>query len=343
MGPERRLDATAKLDPDPDAAGPELRQGRERTPPHHGTALRVRPPTPPRVRRAGTKPLDADWLDEVTRLLDARLPLSERDLGVLLMAEGVSPEPVTFGHLARLYRLNGAKLPFGIVSCNGMTIGISAATYSQSSKVVTTALQMMQYWGMARVDAVARRAEVLAARPVDPALARRVLQALPGLLWLDGNAREWFSFPDQQGGIASALLKVFAVAPRVKLSELRSGLAKALPGLDDVPDRALERYLGDVAACVMDGPFVQRRAGVTPPSVLTTGETTLLRLLDAAGGELGLEELRAQTRSTTLPRSTVSRLLRLSPLFLVTPDDRVRLIGNRTRKDEPPEIAAPPA
>lgn len=292
------------------------------------------PWTAPRPRRRPAAPLELERLAELTQVLAEALPLHERDLAVLLLRRGLASPPITFSRLARLYRSSGQKIPFGIVRCAGVPVGVSITSYGAATHIVAAAQHMTQHWGLAAVEAVAARAQSLAGRPVTEALARRVLEALPGVYWLDGAAHGWLTFlgagaspgaaTPASGGMVAAVHKVFTVAAAVRLDELRAALAKALPGVDEAPTRVLERYLADAAGCAIDDAAVVRGpAG----GELTHGERTLVDLLRAAGGEAGVDGLRRDARAAAVPRTTVNRLLELSPLFLPAGNGRARLVG----------------
>src|SRR5262249_13929560 len=139
---------------------------------------------------------------------------------------------------------------------------------------------------------------------------------------------EWFSFAGYASGLELAVRKVFTVTARVALGELKAALAKSLPGLEEAPPAALASHLTGQAGCTMDGELVRHAGGLRPRPAVTPPEAALVRILDAAGGELDVEELRARGRAAALPKTTVRRVLELSPLFLDGPPGRVRLIGS---------------
>jgi hypothetical protein len=195
--------------------------------------------------------------------------------------------------------------------------------------IAAEARRMVQYWGLASVDSVAARVRALTSSPVAGALSARVIAELPPVCWLDGDERNWFSLRGHAIGLDAAVAKVFRVAARVTVADLKAALAKGLRGMGDVPPAVFRRCLTEIAGCALDGDVV-RSAGPPPDldPLLGGPEAALVRILGAAGGELAVSALRERARSDSLPRTTVRRLLEMSPLFLRAPGGRVQLIGN---------------
>ena len=213
-----------------------------------------------------------------------------------------------------------------------MDIVVAGADHAAATLVATGAVRMVRQWGLVSALAVAERARALApsaavAGDVDR-VAPGVLEALPRTRWLDGN-HEWFSFLDPESQLEIAIAKIFWIARRVGLDELRAALAKTLPATCAAPDRVLRRYLTEIAGCSIDGRFVRRAS--PERSCLTRREASIVKLLEAGGRDLDLKELRRRARAAALPRTTVAQLIRLSPLFLLAAHRRVRLLGDGSR------------
>jgi hypothetical protein len=208
-----------------------------------------------------------------------------------------------------------------------------AATRAQraiAALVGTTAARLVRLWGLVSATAVIQRAHALGPWPVTDETTRAVLDDLPHTHWMD-DEREWFTLPDPHSRLVIALGKVFAIANRVRLDDLRYGLAKALPGAGAAPAGALRAYLTRVAGCVFEetqGETFVRATARLRRHRPTRREAALVRLLGAEGGALDLESLRRRARAAALPRTTVSQLIQSSPLFLSEPRESVRVIGD---------------
>jgi hypothetical protein len=267
-------------------------------------------------------PLEVPLSDRVV----GRLPVSAQRLEELLRGEGLARPPRNLAQLARLCRVQAGRVPFRVVRCGGMEIAVARAEHA----VATSALRLVRHWGLVSVQAVMDRARALTTEPVTAPTAFAVLDALLRTRWL-GADRRWFSFLDPHGQLETSLGKIFSIAPRVRLDELRAALAKGLPGAQHAPTEALGRYLVDLGRCTIDGVFV-RRAPAAGTSRPTRQEAAVVKLLEAAGRELEIGVLRRRARAVGLPRTTVNQLVRLSPLFRVSGpasgQRRVGLIGD---------------
>ena len=207
-----------------------------------------------------------------------------------------------------------------------MEIAVHSSDHAMATGLVTAAVRMTRFWGMASAPAVIDRTRAQLREPFTDRTALDVLAALPRARWLDDD-RQWFTFADPNGRLEVSLDKIFSLATRVKVDELSAALAKGLPGVRHAPAHATRNYLIEIGRCEISGPFVRRpfASGGHPPS---RQEAALIRLIEGAGGELDLETVRRRSRTAALPRTTVSQLIKLSPLFLLTPHQRVRLIGD---------------
>jgi hypothetical protein len=204
--------------------------------------------------------------------------------------------------------------------------------------IAAEARRMVQYWGLASVESVAARVRALTSSPVAGALPARVVAELPLVCWLDGagdggagagGGRSWFSLRGHASGLDAAVAKVFRVAARVTVGDLKAALAKGLRGMGEVPPAVFRRCLTQIAGCALDGDVVRRASPPTEP-LLDGPEAALVRILGDAGGELAVTALRERARSDALPRTTVRRLLEMSPLFVHAPGGLVQLIGDRS-------------
>jgi hypothetical protein len=257
-----------------------------------------------------------------------RLPFAEGNVEVLRSSEQEMPAPLSLVNLARLYQARGQRVPFRILRRAGMTIAVASDMHAAAAAVIRSVLHMVENWGIVTTEAVAARAETLASSVVSVEVARRTLAALPRTCWLDGPDQKWLSLRGRAGHVGIAIRKVFSVSARVQLHELRTALSKAAPALLDVPKKALERYLVEIAGCTVDGTLV-RRLNPLPISALSRGEAILVSLVETAGDDIELSVLRRRSLDASLPDTTLGRLLRLSPLVLPGAGDRIRVIGER--------------
>ncbi len=200
-------------------------------------------------------PVDLGRLDDIARLLARLLPISGAELGRVLVDEGVASAPVALAHLIAVYRGLDRPIPFRMVMCGGMEIAVAADNHGFAATVTSTAVRLVSHWGLSTVDSLINRVAVLRSAPANRAFACRLLVALPRLRWLD-DAMEWFSFLGDRSRLARAIAKMFAVARRVSIRDLRRALEKGRARGPELPTPVLERYLEDIAGCQIEDGLV---------------------------------------------------------------------------------------
>jgi hypothetical protein len=181
-----------------------------------------------------------------------------------------------------------------------------------------TAARFVRTWGFTTVEMVASCFR-LVRRSTEPraVLARRAIERLPDLCWLDPT-REWFSLLERDSPGKQALAKIAAVTAEVDGTELHLALGKR-HAFRDVPPAVVDAYL---AVLTRLAPSTSRQDS------LTREETALVMLLRADGGGAEVQTLRARAAELSFDVASISRTLRTSPLFLPAGRGRYRLIGS---------------
>jgi len=254
-----------------------------------------------------------------------KLPMGLREMQASLASDGCPLECTALKDLVSYYQARGARAPFHIVRFGGMELAVAPNQTRVAAQVGAAAVRMVQHWGIVGAKTLAERAEVVSGGPVPIELVSKILGALPATRWLDGSARQWFSFAQRSNGLGDALDKVLSLNRKIPVTELRQALAKSYPSLVDAPESVFERYLADVAGWSVEEGRPQDHAGRA--DALTKPETILVGILTAVGGQVGPAALRRQAAAAGLSDATLTRLLRFSPLVMRTPSDDVRLLG----------------
>jgi hypothetical protein len=181
------------------------------------------------------------------------------------------------------------------------------------------AARFVRTWGFTTVNMVAWRFRLLS-RTGDSriVLARRALERLPDICWLDPTC-EWFSLLDRDSPLKAAIAKILSVAGDVDRDELGRALGKRHQ-LRDAPPIVIQTYL----TALLD----QLRASPAIPARLSHEERALVAMLRAAGGSDDLPSLRRQVDAQSLEPLAVIRALHTSPLFLRTSRGTYRLVGS---------------
>ena len=192
--------------------------------------------------------IPADLRDHLPHLLAERLPISMERLEDVLRGQGLSPAPKNLTEIARLFRTPRGRPPFRIVRGGGMEIAVNRDAFAMATGLVTAAVNMVRFWGLASAPAVIDRTRAQIRSPVVEPAAMDLLAALPRARWLD-DARKWFTLNAPNGRLEVALDKIFSLTASVKLDELIAALAKSLPGARHAPADVMRRYLLEIDRC----------------------------------------------------------------------------------------------
>lgn len=282
--------------------------------------------------RIGAPQPDERVLGKLATSFLERLPLGLDQMRAVLASDGCAADCRELRDVLDYYRARAARAPFQIVRFGGMEIAVAPAQARLAAHVAAAAVRMVEHWGIVNRRALTERAEVIATASVPELFVEKIVTALPATVWLDGPAREWFSFKGKQrdSGLGQALDKIIALDRAIFVPELREALAKAVAAVNDLPLAAFERYLVEVGGCVIDGGRVSR-PGPLATTAMSKPEAALVGILGVAGGRLDPSSLRRRAAEAGLSAATLTRLLRFSPLVARTQSDEIRLVGVPSR------------
>jgi hypothetical protein len=214
--------------------------------------------------------------------------------------------------------------PSRLLRRGGANVRVAPEQVAAGEALVTGAVDCVRNWGLCTIDAVVSRLRALTDHPLARTDAARILEALPGFRWLDEDSG-WFSFAGSNSRPRLALSKIFAVAERVLLRDLRAALSKQVALFATAPQHVVEAYLRKIAGCeIRDGWVGARTAGVPVP--LGRDERTIVAMIEDHGGEISARALRERATRGGLSARTLLRVLRASPLVLEG-GGRLRTIG----------------
>jgi hypothetical protein len=284
------------------------------------------PPPSPRLDDPTAKSAleGAARVDELSAAIRSLLPMSAADLGKALVAAGLTTRALSFEDVVDALKEAGLPTPFRVVRRAGATVLVAPENLAAAETLLTSAVHFVFHWGLCTTRALVARLQALTTVSFDDAAVGRVLTSIPQFRWLDEESG-WFSFIGPGSRASLAIRKVFAVTARVSCRDLRLALSKQIEAFSDVPERALEAYLFDVAGCAVVDGWVEPRAPLDP-APLGYSERALVELLRRHGGDVATNSLRDEACQLGVTVSTARRLLRTSPLLIETAG-RLRLVG----------------
>jgi len=270
---------------------------------------------------------DAAAIERAMAAIAADLPLSEEDAAARLGPAGVDL-PRLLGAASRM----GMKPPFMLLAQGGGRLAVRRTDVPLATTTYAIAVRMTYNAGAATVAALASRVSAVMEVEVAPAFLLRVLSAVRGFAWLDGDAGQakadgWFWFRERPSRLKEALAKVFAAVTWLPLGTLGDALSRGVDAALRAPPAAIE-----AVGLTLPGARLEAGALAIPKRLdrsvyLSDGERALVEVLERAGRPLPVQALRDVAALRPLAPAALLRLVRSSPLFEALPGDLCGLVG----------------
>jgi hypothetical protein len=139
------------------------------------------------------------------------------------------------------------------------------------------------------------------------------LLRLPGIQWMDLD-RLWFRLPTEGSSLETMLWKIMAVAPEIRLGELREGLMRHYRSPSPPPSAVLRQLCGCLGLEV-HGDVIRAGKVIHPEEALTEVEFTFFDLLSTEGPLLPSGKLEKRCLQRGMNRSTFWVYLMYSPIL----------------------------
>lgn len=255
---------------------------------------------------------------EAARLLRQNVPISSEGARLLLRQAGLSHGEVRAEAIVRTVSALTNRPPF----LQGFQLGnISMLADLRSAKwlkrVATEARRRISRRGVARIAELASWLSSSWGRPANDGVVRTVIEAIPGVVWLD-DSRDWFTvFGLPRNRLLNIMRKVVAVAGTIEARSLREGIQRQfhMRGFAP-PTRILERLAEELPWCVRAGQTISWRPESAEPDARTSQtEQTLVRVLRQHGPVMSGHELVAQALREGAGDVAVNAALCYSPVL----------------------------
>jgi len=292
-----------------------------------------------RSRRTGEKVGSAQrWTSERVRKIVSRLkdqlahaptwaPTLSRALGFCERAHPLPAEEIAI-QLQQNGLATGAFHPRGLITAAeviGLTHTLSIRPLDGADWLIQGDQRMLlrKSFGSARSIVAARgvcsvaylkdKVSERVSRLVPDDTLRAWLLRLPDVHWLD-EERQWFRFTKEGGSLETILWKILAVAPELRLGELRVGLMRhhRSPVAPPFPVLIqLCRHLG----LEVNGDLIRTRKPIRAKDVLTEDELAFFEILSAEGPLLPRNELQKRCLQRGVNPGSFMAYLSYSPIL----------------------------
>jgi hypothetical protein len=271
-----------------------------------------------RVREASSeRPIPV--VEEALNLLAECAPLTNHEASQLLIAEGLARgpfNPIGLVNAARLARIDER------ISCHSDCVfGIDGK--HDAARIAVTARKIVTSNGAASVTAIV---ESLDDPLHDADTVRRILSLDAETRWLDED-EEWLFLPTGKNRAANLLRKMLAVAPSLRISEIREGFRRYRDREVVLPRNIISELCECFDWVRVDGERVAARPPLDFRLVLERTEETLVDIFRAEGPVLDRPTALDLGEQHGLDRTTTGLYLGWSPIIERIATNRYTLRG----------------
>jgi hypothetical protein len=280
------------------------------------TRERVRQITASFARKIRRKSWSLPALDRAIKLIQRTVPCSEADLSGELIHQRICDEALAIKSIAEAAKLTGRSLPVQRCNFRSSQFWVTEGDTKLPQSIIVLARKEMSADGVVTFDRVADLIERETYKNVLPEFVRQIVATEDGFELLDQDAG-WFWFPTSRNRLINTLRKLFAVADRIHVSEVRLAIQRfrRLNGFAP-PQRVLLKLAEVLPDFERDGSFIKRAKGVSPENWIEGAELTFATVLREHGGLLDRITLEKECRERGMNEHTFVVYLHGSPLML---------------------------
>lgn len=268
------------------------------------------------ITRLKGKTIYAPALDKALKAIAAVVPCSADDLELMLVKEGITEKQFRIEGIIQAAETLGRELSFTVTKVKNTRLVIPL----RFEKIVDVTLDVLHklavHWGVVSVTEAATRVIEKAEKSVDPQLVINIIHALGCIDWLDSE-RQWFWIPSvRQSPLIRNLRKILSVANQIKVSELRSGLARhyRVQGFAP-PQNILLALCEKLPWCKTQQDLVAASESIDKGRALSKGEQIMVSILERDGPVMRRDRFEELCLQAGLRRSTFYMYLSYSPVI----------------------------
>ncbi len=285
-------------------------------------------------RRLGEASPPAAALDRALALVARTVPATTQGLARRLADERISERPFHPNGLLTAAAVLGREPGFRLIGVRDVRMAApdppdpSVDVRAAVAAVLDAARAVVRRAGAARVDEITGQVGAESAAWVDDGLVTDVVSQSADFTWLE-HETGWFSLSSvARNAVASRVAKILSVSGSVSLSDLHEGICRDERMREfAVPERILAELCARLPGVSVREDVVVADAPPPPEEVLERTELTLVRALQAAGGEASRSDLERVCIAAGVTRSSINNRLAYSPLIVDLGQRRYGLRG----------------
>jgi hypothetical protein len=276
----------------------------------------------------------APALDRALVLAAHAAPTTASELARRLADERISARPFDPAGLLSAAAILGRDPTFSLENVKDVRVVLpdppdpASDTVAVIAAVLDTARAVVRRAGAARVSDITGRVAAELAVWVDDDVVTAVVSEPADFVWLERRTG-WFYLPSvAKNAVASRVAKVLSVGGAVRLADLHAGIRRDERMREFVmPEYILAELCERLPGVRVDGDLVSVDPPQSPDDVLERTELTLLRALQAAGGQADRHDLEAACLAAGMKLSSFNNRIAYSPIIAELGHNRYGLRG----------------
>lgn len=239
-------------------------------------------------RRLKRYNVDAPWLARAVETVSELSPAVPEELARQLRVRGIAKSDFAIDALGFACELVGRRFPFSIRHYGKAELVVRIKDDDKIAEFFRAARRLTTGQGCVNFEALC---DQLGVEEPERSRIAACVEALD-CVWLDRERRWFMANGTARNRLANLALKVFWVAPKVSVSELRKAVAKE-PRLASAPPTAvMARFLEIAGLAHVEGDIATLKPGVDVSEAISLGgvEETLIRVLREDGPVMGWDK-----------------------------------------------------
>lgn len=278
-------------------------------------------------------------LDRALLLSNSSTPLLAADLEEKLRSEGISKIAFRSEGLITAAEILDRPVEFELVEIEQTRVAVPRALAEKCKSVITLARRAVEHWGTSTIADLVDQMGDGHRKDISVSLVMSLLEASPDFVWLDKSNGGWFWLRSvQRNRILNQIFKILAVAPRIRLSDLRTGVSRnyRLEGFAP-PRRVLAQLCKYQPGLQVDGDWVFAIVPIARSEILSGVEAVLADILLRNGPIMTRTEFEDLSVRAGINRAAFYMYLANSPILAKYAKG---VYGLRGAHAEPGEIEA---
>jgi len=265
------------------------------------------------TERVKTERPFAPALDRALYFIGENLPSTAEQVEIALRSEGFTTVSLSIEGVETAAHLLGREPGFSLERSAKRRLVVPAGVENIAVEILRAARRATEHWGVATVQDVAATAAHATADA--PEFVMRVLTARRDFEWLDKDAGWFWLRSVPRNRVLNQMEKVFAVSPRISVTDLRAGVSRPHRMKGFAPPRRVLAEMCRQIGYRSDGDVLIADPPPEFTDALSDSEQVLANILNQNGRVMQREALERLSLAQGLTQATLQARLSYSPII----------------------------